>query len=127
MATISDASATLVGIPDELILAIGILLQHPPDILHLTCVCRHIHRLTVPLLYKNITFNNGLYSESPHYTDAERLLGRAQPYLAIKRLTRSLANDKTSAQSRISANIRTLTLRVPSNIDLLCFGLGSLL
>ena len=114
-------------LPDELILAVGTFILHPPDILNFTRTCRRLYGLTNPLLYENITLDYEYYSTSLHYTFSKRQLGRAQPYLAIKSLGALLSQEKKEKTPRLRSAIRSLKLRVPSNLELACLGLWDLL
>ena len=127
MAEIPHACDPFVILADEVILAIGTFLPHPPDALSFTRVCRRLHLLTIPLLYENITLDYEFYSGSPCNTFDNRGIGIGQPQPAIKSLVASLQADARAKSPRLCPAIRSLKLRVPANIAHLCLGLWCLL
>ena len=125
--TITAKPVAFTDLPDEIILAIGTFIPHPPDVLNFTRACQRLHRLTIPLLYENITLDYELYSTSSHNTVDKRRIGIGQPQPAIRTLVARLEEDARSDTPRLCPAIRSLKLRVPTNIAHLCLGLWCLL
>ena len=116
----------LSDLPDELILAIGHAVAHPPDALSLTRVCRRLNRLSTPLLYTNLTFDYESYLASPHFTDENRKFGVAQPYSAVTKLLQQFDDEEKGGVAQLSSTVRSLSLRVPCNTRLIHHGLSLL-
>lgn len=119
--------ASLIDLPNELIVAIASLLQKPYEILQLILVNGHLYQTCLYLLYRHIILNwRAAYRSSPKsvLTNYQsRQVGQGYPHRAITRLSSLLSKPGVYHGS----GVHVLDLRLELNTQCPDFGLRALL